>query len=51
MPRLGIPEKEIKSLSARNKRDLKKNNKTRPRKEDRGSHHEPNYYVHGYLTI
>jgi hypothetical protein len=27
MPRPGIPEKAIKSLSARNKRDLKKNNK------------------------
>jgi hypothetical protein len=27
MPHPGIPEKEIKILSARNKRDLKKNNK------------------------
>jgi hypothetical protein len=27
MPRPGIPEKAIKSLSARNKRDPKKNNK------------------------
>jgi hypothetical protein len=27
MPRPGIPEKAIKSLLARNKRDLKKNNK------------------------
>jgi hypothetical protein len=27
MPRPGIPEKAIKSLSVRNKRDLKKNNK------------------------
>jgi hypothetical protein len=29
MPHPGIPEKEIKILSARNKRDLKKNRKTR----------------------
>jgi hypothetical protein len=27
MPRLGIPEKAIKGLSIRNKRDPKKNNK------------------------
>jgi hypothetical protein len=27
MPRLGIPEKAIKSLSVRNKRDPEKNNK------------------------
>jgi hypothetical protein len=50
MPRPGIPEKEIKSLSARNKRDPKKNNKTIPSQEDRGSHHEPAYYFHGYLA-
>ena len=50
MPHLGIPEKVIKILSARNKRDLKKNNKTRPRQEDRESHHEPTYYVHGCPT-
>jgi hypothetical protein len=29
MPRPGIPEKAIKGLSARNKRDLKKNNKNK----------------------
>jgi hypothetical protein len=29
MPRPGIPEKAIKSLSIRNKRDPKKNNKKR----------------------
>jgi len=50
MPRPGIPEKAIKILFARNKRDPKKNKKTRPSQEDRGSHHEPAYYVHGYLT-
>jgi hypothetical protein len=50
MPCPRIPEKAIKSLLARNKRDLKKNKKnTRPSKEDRGSHHEQTYYVHGYL--
>jgi hypothetical protein len=38
----GIPEKAIKSLSARNKRDPRKI-KTRPNYEDRGSHHEPAY--------
>jgi hypothetical protein len=43
------PEKAIKILSARNKRDSKKNNKTRPIQVDRGSHHESAYYVHGYL--
>jgi hypothetical protein len=36
MPRPRIPEKAIKSLSIRNKRDLKKNNKTRPSQEDGG---------------
>jgi hypothetical protein len=51
MPRLGIPKKAIKSLSARNKRDPKKNIKTRPSQEDRGSHHEPAYYVHEYLAV
>jgi hypothetical protein len=51
MPHPGIPEKAIKSLSARKKRDPKKNNKTRPSQEDRGSHHEPAYYVHGYLAV
>jgi hypothetical protein len=51
MPRLGIPEKEIKILSARNKRDSKKNNKTRPSQEDGGSHHEPAHYVHWYLVV
>jgi hypothetical protein len=50
MPHPGIPEKAIKSLSTRNKRDPKKNNKTRPSQEDRGFPHEPTYYVHGYLT-
>jgi hypothetical protein len=49
MPHPGIPEKAIKSLSGRNKRDSMKNNKTRPSQEDRGSHHELAYYVHGYL--
>jgi hypothetical protein len=44
-------EKAIKGLSTRNKRDPKKNNKTRPSQEDRGSHHEPTYYVHGYLAV
>jgi hypothetical protein len=51
MPHPRIPEKAINSLSARNKRDLKKNTKTRLSQEDRGSHHEPTYYVHGYLTV
>jgi hypothetical protein len=51
MPRPGILEKAIKSLSARKKRDPKKNNKTRPSQEDRGSHHKPAYYVHGYLAV
>jgi hypothetical protein len=45
------PEKAIKILSARNKRDPKKNNKTRPRQEDGGSHHKPVHYVHGYLAV
>jgi hypothetical protein len=51
MPHPGIPEKEIKSLSTRNKRDPKKNDKTRPSQEDGGSHHEPTHYVHGYLAV
>jgi hypothetical protein len=34
MPRPGIFEKAIKSLSIRNNRDPKKNNKTRPSQED-----------------
>jgi hypothetical protein len=51
MPHPGIPEKEIKSLSTRNKRDPKKNDKTRPSQEDGGSHHEPAHYVHGYLAV
>jgi hypothetical protein len=33
MPHPGIPEKAIKILSIRNKRDPKKNNKTRPSPE------------------
>jgi hypothetical protein len=45
-----IPEKAIKSLSIRKKRDPKKNDKTRPNQEDGGSHHEPSHYVHGYLA-
>jgi hypothetical protein len=47
MPHPRIPEKAIKSLLARNKRDSKKKKqkKTRPSQEDRGSHHEPAYYV------
>jgi hypothetical protein len=51
MPRPGILEKEIKSLSIRNKRDLKKNDKKRPSQEDGGSNHEPTHYVHGYLAL
>jgi hypothetical protein len=51
MPRPRIPEKAIKDLSIRNKRALKKNNKTRPSQEDGGSHHEPTHYVHRYLAI
>jgi hypothetical protein len=51
MLRPGILEKAIKGLSARNKRDPRKINKTRPNYEDRGSHHEPAYYVHGYLVV
>jgi hypothetical protein len=51
MPHPGIPEKEIKGLSTRNKRDPKKNNKTRPSQEDRVSHHKLAYYVHGYLAV
>jgi hypothetical protein len=51
MPRPGIPEKAIKSLSARNKRDLKKNNKQDLAKRIGGLHHEPAYYFHGYLVV
>jgi hypothetical protein len=52
MPYPGIPEKAIKGLSIRNKRDPKKNNnKTRPNQEDGVSHHEPAHYVHRYLVI
>jgi hypothetical protein len=51
MLRPGISEKAIKILSARNKRDPKKNNKTRPSQEDGGSHHEPAHYVHEYLAV
>jgi hypothetical protein len=51
MPRPEIPEKEIKSLSIRNKGDPKKDNKTRPNQEDGGSHHEPSHYVHRYLAV
>jgi hypothetical protein len=51
MLRPGIPEKAIKSLSARNKRDPKKYDKTRPSQEDGGYHHEPAHYVLGYLAI
>jgi hypothetical protein len=47
----GILEKEIKILSTRNKRDPKKNKKTRSSQEDGGSHHEPTHYVHGYLAV
>jgi hypothetical protein len=47
----GIPEKAIKILSARNKRDTKKNDKAIPSQEDGGSHHEPTHYVHGYLAV
>jgi len=51
MPRPGIPEKAIKILSIRNKRDPKKNKKTIPSQEDGGSHHEPTHYIHGYLAV
>jgi hypothetical protein len=51
MPRPGIPEKAIKSLLIRNKRDPKKNNKTRPSQEDGRSHHEHTHYVHRYLAV
>jgi hypothetical protein len=51
MPHPGIPEKAIKILSARNKRDPKKNSKTRPSQEDGGSHHDLAHYVHGYLEV
>jgi hypothetical protein len=51
MPRPEIPEKAIRSLSTRKKRDQKKNNKIRPSQEDGGSHHEPTHYVHGYLAV
>jgi hypothetical protein len=51
MPHPWIPEKEIKGLSIRNKRDLKKNNKTRPNQEDGRSHHELTHYVHRYLVV
>jgi hypothetical protein len=51
MPRPGIPEKAIKGLSIRNKRDTKKNNKTRPDQEDERSHHELAHYVHRYLAV
>jgi hypothetical protein len=47
----GIPEKAIKGLSIRNKRDPKKNNKTRPNQEDGRSHHELAHYVHRYLVV
>jgi hypothetical protein len=45
------PQKAIKILSARKKRDPKKNNKKRPSQEDRGYHHELAYYVHGNLVV
>jgi hypothetical protein len=51
MPRLGIPEMAIKSLSIRNKRDPNKNDKTRPSQEDGVSHHDLAHYVHGYLAV
>jgi hypothetical protein len=51
MPRPGIPEKAIKDLSIRNKRDPKKIIKTRPSQEDGRSHHEPAHYVHRYLAV
>jgi hypothetical protein len=53
MPRPGIPEKAIKILSARNKRDLKKKNKKKQDLAKRigGSHHDPVHYVHGYLAV
>jgi hypothetical protein len=51
MLRPGIPEKAIKSLSIRNKRDPKKITKTRPNQEDGRSHHEPTHYVHRYLAV
>jgi hypothetical protein len=51
MPRPRIPKKAIKSLSERNKRDPKKNDKTRPSQEDGWSHHEPVHYVQGYLAV
>ena len=34
----------------KNKRDLE-NNKNRTYSEDRGSHHELAYWVHGYLKV
>jgi hypothetical protein len=51
MPHPGILEKAIKNLSIRNKRDPKKNNKTRPSQEDGESHHELAHYVHRYLAV
>ena len=51
MLRIGIPEKAIKGLSIRNKRDPKKNNKTRPNQEDGRSHHESTHYVHRYIAV
>jgi hypothetical protein len=47
----GIPEKSVKGLSKINKRDPKKNNKTRPNQEDGRSHHELAHYVHRYLAV
>ena len=51
MPRLWIPKTAIRNLSARKKRDPKKNDKARPSPEDGGSHHEPTHYVHRYLAV
>jgi hypothetical protein len=47
----GILEKLVKGLLKRNKRDPKKNNKTRPNQEDGRSHHKPAHYVHRYLAV
>jgi hypothetical protein len=43
MLRPGIPEKAVKSFSARNKGTHKKNKKNKTWLEDRGSHHELAY--------
>jgi hypothetical protein len=48
---LGIPEKEIKGFSSRKKGGTHKKIKLKTWLVDRGSHHEPTYYVHGHVVV